>query len=43
MIQLTKDSEWITELGHSLSHVMASLSTFDAIPYAYLVLNTRDS
>ena len=34
-IQLTQDSKWTVELGHSLTHVMASIATYDTMPYAW--------
>lgn len=36
-IQLTKDSEWIIELGHSLSEIMSYITSFDDIPYCYFI------
>ena len=36
-IQLTSTSEWIIELGCSLAHVMANITTFDDKPYCYFV------
>lgn len=35
-IQLTKDSEWIKEIGTSLTEVMANLATYDTIPYSFI-------
>jgi hypothetical protein len=35
-IQLTSDSEWTKEIGHSLNEVMANLATYDTMPYAYI-------
>jgi len=35
-IQLTKDSEWITELGYSITHIMCHIATYDTKPYAYI-------
>lgn len=35
-IQLTKDSPWRTEIGYSIAHVMANLSTFYTMPHAYV-------
>jgi hypothetical protein len=34
-IQLTPDSEWTKEIGHSLTEVMANLVTYSTMPYAY--------
>jgi hypothetical protein len=37
-IQLTKDSEWTIELGHSLAHVMQTLVLdYSATPYSYFI------
>ena len=36
-IKLTKDSPWITELGHSLAEVMAHITSYDDEPYSYFV------
>lgn len=36
-IKLTKDSPWIVELGYSLAHVMAHITSFDDEPYCYFV------
>jgi hypothetical protein len=35
-IKLTKDSPWRTEIGYSISHIMAHLATYDTMPYAYI-------
>lgn len=34
-IQLTETSEWIKELGTSLSEVMSHIATYDTIPYSF--------
>jgi hypothetical protein len=34
-IQLTKDSDWIKEIGVSLAHVMADIATHDTVPYCF--------
>jgi hypothetical protein len=37
-IQLTKDSEWTIELGHSIGHVMQTLVLdYSATPYSYFI------
>jgi hypothetical protein len=35
-IQFTKDSEWITEIGFCITHIMASRGHWDDMPYAYI-------
>lgn len=35
-IQLTKDSPWRTEVGYSISHIMAYLATYETMPYMYV-------
>lgn len=36
-IQLTPTSEWIIELGCSLTEVMSHITTYDDEPYCYFV------
>jgi hypothetical protein len=38
-IQLTKDSDWVKEIGTSLSNVMANIATYETVPYAYFKTN----
>jgi len=34
-IQLTENSNWIREIGTSLTNVLANIATIDTIPYSY--------
>ena len=34
-IQLTKDSNWIKEIGTSITNVMANIATYDSVPYCF--------
>lgn len=34
-IQLTKDSNWIKEIGTSITNVMANIANYNDIPYSY--------
>lgn len=36
-VKLTKDSEWITEIGYSLSEVMSYITSYDDKPYCYFI------
>lgn len=41
-IQLTQGGDWITEYGHSICHVMTSLTgDYERMPYNYIVLDNN--
>ena len=39
-IQLMPNGIWITQLGHSLTEIMAHVATFDAMPCAWFTTPT---